>query len=82
MDSEISGAGCAVPVPDIERLPDDFQAFEQVGQAIDIPLAQGENLHTLLEFRSALETGVLAFPEPDASNIGGITGWVKVVIEL
>jgi len=59
-------------------LPDDFQAFEQVGQAIDIPLAQGENLHTLLEFRSALETGVLAFPEPDASNIGGITGWVKV----
>lgn len=59
-------------------LPDDFQAFREVGEAIDIPLAQGENLHTLLEFRSALETGVLAFPEPDASNIGGVTGWVKV----
>jgi len=58
--------------------PDDFQAFKEVGEAIDIRLAQGENLHTLLEFRSALETGVLAFPQPDASNIGGVTGWVKV----
>ena len=59
-------------------LPDDFQAFKEVGEAIDIPLAQGENLHTLLEFRAALETGVLTFPQPDASNIGGVTGWVKV----
>jgi len=59
-------------------LPDDFPAFAEVGRASRIPLAMGENLHTLLEFRQAFHTGVLAFPQPDASNIGGVTGWLKV----
>ena len=59
-------------------LPDDFPAFAEVGRASNIPLAMGENLHTLLEFRQAFDTDVLAFPQPDASNIGGVTGWLRV----
>ena len=40
-------------------------------------LAQGENLHTVEEFVHAISAGV-DFPQPDASNIGGISGWLKV----
>ena len=59
-------------------LPDAFAAFQRIGEQIQIPLAQGENLHTLLEFQAALQTNVLRFPQPDVGTIGGITPWLKV----
>ena len=59
-------------------LPDDFAAFQRIGEQIQIPLAQGENLHTLFEFQAALQTNVLRFPQPDVGTIGGITTWLQV----
>ena len=59
-------------------LPDDFAAFQKIGESINIPLAQGENLHTLFEFQAALQTNVLQFPQPDVGTIGGITPWLQV----
>ncbi len=59
-------------------LPDDFAAFQRIGEQIQIPLAQGENLHTLFEFQAALQTNVLRFPQPDVGTIGGITPWLQV----
>ena len=45
---------------------------------VAIPIAAGENLHTLEEFRHLIAANGVSYPEPDVSNCGGITVWMKV----
>ena len=59
-------------------IPDDYKGLAQIASDGGLPVAAGENLHTVYEFRHTIEDGKVAFPEPDVSNIGGITNWMRV----
>lgn len=58
--------------------PDDFAGYGAIADATSMPLAMGENLHTLHEFRHALAHSKLTFVQPDSGNCGGITTFLRV----
>ncbi len=59
-------------------IPDDVAGHARIVRDGGVPIATGENLHTLHEFAQMIVTGGVTFPEPDATNCGGVTVFMKV----
>lgn len=59
-------------------IPDDVDGHRRIAAEGRLPVAAGENLHTIYEFQKLIAAQGVSFPEPDMSNIGGVTGWMKV----
>ncbi len=61
------------PVP-----PDDMEGQARVVRDGGLPIASGENLRTLWEFKQLIVMGGVTYPEPDVTNCGGVTPFMKI----
>jgi L-alanine-DL-glutamate epimerase-like enolase superfamily enzyme len=59
-------------------IPDDVAGHARIVRDGGLPIATGENLHTLHEFTAMIAAGGVTFPEPDVTNCGGVTVFMKV----
>jgi L-alanine-DL-glutamate epimerase-like enolase superfamily enzyme len=59
-------------------IPDDVAGHARIVRDGGVPIATGENLHTLHEFTQLIAAGGVTYPEPDVTNCGGVTVFMKV----
>jgi L-alanine-DL-glutamate epimerase-like enolase superfamily enzyme len=59
-------------------IPDDLPGHIRISQEGALPIAAGENLRTIYDHNNYMRENAVSFPEPDCSNLGGITPWMKV----
>ncbi|MGI9420859.1 MAG: mandelate racemase/muconate lactonizing enzyme family protein [Geminicoccaceae bacterium] len=58
--------------------PDNIAGYAHLRASGQVPIAAGENLHTLPEFTALISAGGVDFPEPDLTTCGGVTPFMKV----
>lgn len=62
-----------------EPLPaDDASGHARLAAATAVPIAVGESLYSIAQFRDHLHRGAASIVQPDVARAGGITPWLKV----
>lgn len=59
-------------------IPDDIEGSARILREGGVPVACGENLHTIYEFKNLMAANGLSFAEPDVCNCGGMTSFRKI----
>lgn len=59
-------------------IPDDVAGHVRIVRDGGVPIATGENFRTLWEFKQMIAEGGVTYPEPDVTNCGGVTVFMKV----
>ena len=59
-------------------IPDDVAGHVRIVRDGGLPVATGENMHTLHEFAQMIRAGGVTYPEPDVTNCGGVTVFMKI----
>lgn len=59
-------------------IPDDPAGHARILRDGGLPVAAGENLRSLWEFKQYVAAGAVSFPEPDVTNCGGVTPFMKI----
>lgn len=68
---------------DLRWLEEPLRADDLLGHAalrsrVDVPIAMGENLHTVYRFREAIELGAADIVQPNVIRVGGITPFLAI----
>ncbi len=61
------------PVP-----ADDVGAHARLAQATRVPIAVGESMYSLAQFKDYLAQGACSIVQADVARVGGITPWLKI----
>lgn len=59
-------------------LSDDLRAHAVLRRDVGVPIALGENLHTVYQFREALLLGACDIVQPNVVRVGGITPFLRI----
>lgn len=59
-------------------IPDDVAGHARIVSEGGVPIATGENLRSLYEFKALIASGGVSYPEPDVTNCGGVTAFMKI----
>ncbi|WP_083527941.1 mandelate racemase/muconate lactonizing enzyme family protein [Curtobacterium ammoniigenes] len=57
---------------------DDLAGHRALRDSIDVPIALGENLHTIYRFREAIDGGACDIVQPNVIRVGGITPFLQI----
>ncbi|PJJ61995.1 mandelate racemase/muconate lactonizing enzyme family protein [Compostimonas suwonensis] len=62
-----------------EPLPaDDVDGHRQLAQSTTVPIAVGESMYSLAQFREYLQVGAASIVQADVARVGGVTPWLKI----
>jgi L-alanine-DL-glutamate epimerase-like enolase superfamily enzyme len=59
-------------------MPDEYEAYAELADAVDIRVAAGEQDTTVWGFRELIERGHVDLVQPDVTRCGGITEWLRI----